>query len=255
MVINNNFKTGLILFFIGMLGVASLVPLIPQLLASKADSLPFSMEVMILIGVAQSSVMLILMIWLGMVFSKKVGLTVPVISALVHSENALEWLKPQIKPAVIGGVLAGVIILVFSSSLIGYLPEEFIKAGENFVIPWYARIFYGGITEELLIRWGLMSFFVWGLYRLTQKKDSEIRDYNYIVAIILAALAFGILHLPVAYALTSNVTPLLIAYIVIGNSAFGFIGGYLFWKYGLECAIGAHMMTHVTMMVGLSFVG
>ena len=252
---NHNFKTALILFFIGMLGVASVIPVIPQLLASKADSLPFSMEVIQLITVAQSSVMLIVMIWLGMVFSKKVGLTAPVISALVHSENVIDKLTPQIKPAIIGGVIAGLLLLVLMNTLTVYLPEEFNRAIANTDFPWYARIFYGGITEELLIRWGLMSFFVWGLYRLTQKKDSEIRDYNYIVAIILAALIFGAGHMGAVFAMTSEVTVALIAYIVLLNSFFGFIGGYLFWKYGLECAIGAHMMTHVIFIIASSFVG
>lgn len=115
------------------------------------------------------------------------------------------------------------------------------------------KILYGGITEELLIRWGLMSFFVWGSYRITQKVGSEICSYNYVIAIILSALIFGLAHLPVAFILSSELTAPLVAYIVLGNASFGFIAGYLYWKHGLECAIAAHMIAHITMIVGVSF--
>jgi len=35
------------------------------------------------------------------------------------------------------------------------------------------------------------------------------------------------------------------AYIIIGNALFGPIAGYLFWRYGLETAIIAHVCAHV----------
>ncbi len=57
-------------------------------------------------------------------------------------------------------------------------------------------------------------------------------------------------HLPVAFTLSTEVTIPLVAYIILGNAAFGFIAGYLYWKRGLECAIGAHMIAHITMIVG-----
>jgi len=248
-----NIKPSLLMFTLGFLGIASIVPLIPQLLALQSAALPFSVEIIQLISVAQSSVLLLLMILLGSVFSKKVGLSAPVIFALARSENAIKELKPQIIPALIGGIIGGVFILVFLGTLTSYLPAEFLSAGEKLIPPWYSKILYGGITEELLIRWGLMSFFVWAAYRLTQKNGSDIRSHNYILAIIVSALIFGLGHLPVVFALSPEVTVPLIAYIVLGNAAFGFIAGYLYWKRGLECAIGAHMIAHITMIIGASF--
>ena len=248
-----NFKPSIILFSLGFLGVASIVPLIPQLLALNPEPLPFSIEMIQIISLVQSSVLLVLMLWLGSVFSKKVELTAPVIFALARSENALEKFKPQIIPALIGGVAGGIFILMFLGALSRYLPSEFLAAGETFTPPWYTKMLYGGITEELLIRWGLMSFFVWVTYRLTQENDSEIRSHNYVIAIILSALIFGLGHLPVAFALSPEVTAPLVAYIILGNAAFGFIAGYLYWKHGLECAIAAHMIAHITMIIGTSF--
>lgn len=251
--IKMNLKPSILLFFIGFLGIISIVPLIPQLLSFQSGALPLSVEMIQIISVAQSSVLLLLMVWIGSVFSKKVGLTAPVIFALARSESALKELKQQIIPALIGGIIGGIFILVFLGALSSYLPKEFLSAGEKLAPPWYTKMLYGGITEELLIRWGLMSFFVWGAYRLTQKNGSNIRAHNYIFSIIISALIFGLAHFPVAFALSSEITTPLVAYIILGNSAFGFIAGYLYWKYGLECAIGAHMIAHITMIVGAGF--
>jgi hypothetical protein len=246
-------KPSILLFSLGFIGIASIVPLIPQLLSLQPAELPMSVEMVQVISVAQSSILLLLMIWLGSVFSKKVGLSAPVVFAIARSESALNQLKPQLLPAVIGGVVGGIFILLFSGMLSSYLPPEFISAGEKLMPPWYTKMLYGGITEELLIRWGLMSFFVWGSYRITQKVGSEIRSYNYVIAIVLSALIFGLSHLPVAFTVSPEITASLVAYIILGNAAFGFIAGYLYWKRGLECAIAAHIIAHITMIIGASF--
>ena len=248
--ITKNLKPTLFLFSLGFLGIASIAPVIPQLVSLQPEPLPFSIEVIQLISILQSSILLALMLWLGSVFSKRVNLKAPVIFALASSENVFDKIKPQIIPALIGGIVGGVFLLLFFVGMSSYLPAEFLSAGEKLTPPWYTRILYGGITEELLIRWGLMSFIVWGAYRLTQKNGSDIRPYNYIVAIILSSILFGLGHLPVALALSSEVTAFLVTYIVLGNAAFGFIAGYLYWKKGLECAIVAHMIAHITMIIG-----
>lgn len=251
--INKSIKPSVFLFFLGFVGIVSIVPFIPHLLALQSAPLPLTVEMIQVVSVVQSSVLLLFMVGLGSVFSKKVGLSSPVIFALAHSENALKELKPQIIPAIIGGIVGGVFLLALLGTFSSYLPAEFLSAGEKLMPPWYTKLLYGGITEELLIRWGLMSFFVWGMYRLTQKSGSDIRSHNYIFAILVSSLIFGLGHLPVAFALSPEITAPLVAYIILGNASFGFIAGYLYWKRGLECAIGAHMVAHLTMIVGANF--
>ncbi len=248
-----NIKPYFLLFMLGFFGILTIIPLIPQLLAIKPVPLTMSVQTIQIISVVQSSILLVLMVWLGSVFSKKVGLSTPVIFALARSEDAYKQLKPQIAPALIGGILGGVFILIFLGYLAHYLPAEFISAGEKLAPAWYSKILYGGITEEILIRWGLMSFFVWAIYRLSQKNGSEIKSYNYVLGIILSALIFGLGHLPVAFALSTVVTIPLLVYIILGNAVFGLLAGYLYWKRGLECAIGAHMIAHITMIIGAGF--
>lgn len=243
-------KPNILMFAFGLLGVISIIPLIPKLLALQPEPLAFSIPIIQLISTTQSSVFLLAMIWLGAVYSKKVSLSAPAIYALACSGNPFKELRPQIIPALAGGIIGGIFILIFTAVLSAYLPSEFLSSAEKFTPPWYTKILYGGITEEILVRWGLMSFFTWGIYRLSQNDDSEIRSHNYVIAIIISSLIFGILHLPVVFALSSEITTTLIAYIILANSFFGFIAGYLYWKRGLECAIGAHMIAHITMIIG-----
>jgi membrane protease YdiL (CAAX protease family) len=42
-------------------------------------------------------------------------------------------------------------------------------------------------------------------------------------------------------------------FVIVANSAFGLIGGYLYWKKGLESAMIAHALTHVVMFTASYF--
>ena len=42
-------------------------------------------------------------------------------------------------------------------------------------------------------------------------------------------------------------------YVIVANSVFGLIAGYLYWKRGLESAMLAHMLAHVVMLTASHF--
>jgi len=239
----------LVLFLLGFVGILSSVSLIPQLTSLSPEPLPISVFWVQVISVIQTSVLLLLMVVLGSVFAKRVNLTIPVIESLFDKSSNLPKFNDIVLPALFGGVLGGLCLLVFFHFMANFLPMDFLQASERFTPPWYTRLLYGGITEEILVRWGLMSFFTWGCYKISQKTASKIKAYNYIFGILLSALLFGLGHLPVAFMLTDNPSVYLYLYIIIGNAIFGCIAGWLFWKRGLECAILAHMVAHITMLI------
>jgi hypothetical protein len=244
-----NYKQILILWFLGLLGVISFLPVIPQMIAMQNQPIPISIFQAQAIAFVQSGVLILIAVILGSIFSLQVNLSAPVLEAILKRQPVLTKLKPQIIPALLGGILGGVFIILFSLKLQALLPPEFLLAAKKMTIPWYARIFYGGITEELLVRWGLMSFLVWLFFRCFQHRASTIKPIIYVSAIVVSALVFGLSHLPMAYALSPVVTTPLIVYILVGNTVFGFVAGGLYWKYGLECAIFAHMSAHITMVI------
>jgi formate/nitrite transporter FocA (FNT family) len=244
-----NHKQILALWFLGLLGVVSVLPVVTQLIAIQNRALPFSIFQLQVITFVQSGILILGAVILGSIFSSKVNLSAPVLDAILKNQPILTKLKPQIVPAFLGGILCGLFIFFFSLKFQSLLPPELLLSAKKLSLPWYARIFYGGISEELLIRWGLMSFLVWLFFRCFQNSASQIKPIIYVASIFVSALVFALGHLPAAYALSSVVTAPLIIYILVGNTVFGIVAGGLYWRYGLECAIISHMLVHITLLI------
>src|SRR5690606_17750459 len=107
-----------------------------------------------------------------------------------------------------------------------------------------ARILYGGITEEILIRFGLMSLLVWIINKLSGSLSKGV----YFAGILLAAFLFAIGHFPVVFTSMANPSAALLAYVFLGNTLAGVFYGWLYWRKGLEAAFIAHIVTHLVMM-------
>ncbi len=239
----------LVLFAAGLAGVLSAIPIIPKLIAASGEEPPLPMALIQAASVVQSSAILFGMVLLGAWLSPKVDLGTPLIDTYVLRTARAPDTRRILVSSIAGGLVGGVLLVAISRYWLPALPTEFIENAGKFDPPFYTRILYGGITEEILIRWGLMTFLTWGLFRLTQGKDSTVSASNYLLAILLSAIVFGAGHLPAAHLLAPEVTAPLVAYIIVGNSAFGLIAGYLYWKRGLEAAILAHVLAHCVMVV------
>jgi membrane protease YdiL (CAAX protease family) len=116
------------------------------------------------------------------------------------------------------------------------------------------RLLYGGITEELLLRWGFMTLVVWLVWRIFQKRRTTPTNGSFIAAILFSALIFALGHLPVALILFPDAIVPVALFVILANSAFGLVCGYLYWKRGLESAISAHMFGHIV-LVSASYAG
>jgi membrane protease YdiL (CAAX protease family) len=117
-------------------------------------------------------------------------------------------------------------------------------------------VLYGGLAEEVVLRWGLMSLVAWLLLRISRfraglagaRVDAHAGSRPGPViawtAIVLAAIAFAAGHLP-ALALAIDPTPAIVARTLALNALGGLLYGWLFWRRGLEAAMAAHAATHV----------
>jgi membrane protease YdiL (CAAX protease family) len=93
-----------------------------------------------------------------------------------------------------------------------------------------------------------MTLLAWAAWRLFQKGQDKPKSACFVSAILISSVIFGIGHLPIAYMLLPEATPALTLFVIVGNSIFGLVAGYLFWKKGLESAIIAHMLAHVVLL-------
>ncbi len=257
-----NFKTRLflILWIAGLASVLSfflvdLSALLANLPVTAGTSLPFSPWLLKLLSIIQTSILLSVAVFVGVALASRVGLSSPAAEAAASRGNIASALKPQIAPGLTGGLAGGLAILSTWLLWRPFLPAEFVTRAErlNKSLPFLTRLLYGGIIEELLLRWGVMTLLVWLAWQLLQKGRGEPRVIFFVIAIIISSVVFGLGHLPLASALGADFTVAIVSYVVVANSVFGLIAGYLYWKKGLEAAMIAHMLIHVVIITGIYF--
>jgi hypothetical protein len=212
---------------------------VPLLVNPSSLSVPI--ETLQVATAVQSLVLVAIASAVGAQLSTKVGLRAPALLALVSRGNVLAALRPQLLPGVVGGLLGAAVIVGFQI----YAPSALAALQGRGSIPLVARVLYGGITEEVLIRWGLMTLLVWAGWRVLQRTAEKPSAGIVCLAIGFSALLFGVLHVPSVAAAMGTVPAYIVGYIVVGNSLFGVVAGYLYWRHGLEAAIMAHVLAHV----------
>jgi membrane protease YdiL (CAAX protease family) len=243
---NPRVKLGAALWAAGMVGVIVLsVTVIPQLLAEAPQNVPVSLA--IAASLLQSGVLLALAVWAGVGLSKPLGLGAPVFEAVISRTGAMRTLSRQLLPAVIAGLLVAVFLVYFTSSA----PAELAALGAKFQIPLAPKLLYGGITEEILMRWGLMTAFIWLLWRFLQRREGLPRTTYVAVGTVVSALLFGLGHLPAVGAMGAELNASVVTYVVVGNTVPGVIFGVFYWRWGLEAAMLAHALAHAASTLAL----
>ena len=251
-------KVFAILWLAGMAGVLSfllidLSAFLANLPATAGSEMPFHPLLVKLLSVVQTAFLLTIAIFIGIQLAPRLGLSAPAAEALASSNSFISALKPQVLPGLFGGFIGGVAIFSIWLLFRPILPPVFVMRAEklNSSMPLLTRLLYGGITEELLVRWGLLTLLVWAAWRIFHRGRGTPRAIYFVSAIVISSLVFGLGHLPLALALGVAFTLPIIAFIVLANSLFGLIAGYLYWQKGLEAAIIAHMSTHVVIVTAI----
>jgi hypothetical protein len=255
-----NTRLFFILWAAGIAGVLSFLfvdldALIKILPVTPGTEIPTMTPALKLLSLIQPAIILSIAVIVGVFLAPKVGLSSPVAEAAAGGGNLGSALRSQILPGIIGGLMGGGSIILIAAVLSPFLtPEVLARLGEfNNLLPVPTRLLYGGITEELLLRWGFMTLVVWIAWRIFQKGKDRPRSALFVGAILISSLLFAIGHLPVALMLFPEPTLALILFVICANSAFGLIAGVLYWKKGLESAIIAHELAHVVMLTASYF--
>lgn len=245
---NPRLRLGITLWLIGMAGVAAIsFAVIPQLLLSAPEQV--SVGVAVAASLLQSGLLLALAVWVGTALSKQLGLRSPVLEAIVTGNSALEAFKPQLLPALFAGLLVAAFLVYLNEAA----PPEIQALGMQLQIPLVAKVLYGGITEEILMRWGLMTLLIWLPWRFLQKRSGPPLTAYLLFGILTAALLFAAGHLPAVVAMGGGLSGPVIAYVMIGNTLPGILFGVLYWRLGLEAAMLAHATAHVVSVAVLQF--
>lgn len=99
-------------------------------------------------------------------------------------------------------------------------------------------LLYGGVTEELIMRWGVLSILALVLSKVMQTQ------WSFGLALILSAALFSFAHLPALWLVTPDPTTAVLIRTLVLNCVAGLVFGGLYLRSGLEAAITAHIGFH-----------
>lgn len=244
-----NWKTYFTLLLASIVSIIAILPYILTLQEDVLKSSPLPLPIVILLIFIQTSIMFAIFTFIGLKLANKLGLQIPIIEKIVTKNKITLDVKGIIKKSMFLGVLTGIVIvlldLIFSLSGLDSLFKQItVPIWQGFLAS-----FYGGISEEIVMRLFLMSLFIW-LFSLIIKPKGKIIENKIIMwtSIIITAIIFGLGHLPITSAITT-ITPIIILRSLLLNGIGGIVFGWLYWKKGLESAMIAHFSADIILHV------
>jgi hypothetical protein len=181
----------------------------------------------------------------GLVLARKLGLRSILVERVVGSDaepNSSSLARTSIVVGTVAGMLIVVGDLVFTPWTGKALSEIRVAPGER-LGALLMGLLYGGITEEIISRWGLLSIFAWMLVLLRVTKETALA-----AAVVVSASLFAVAHLP-ALAITTELNTALIARTLVLNTGAGILFGFAFVRHSLEAAMAAHAISHMVIFV------
>lgn len=254
-----NWKVFLTLWIASVLGILAVLPYAFKLQEAVIQQVTATIPLGVLIAaqVIQSILLFGAATSIGLVLAKQIGLGAPILEKFFAGETLTEHVRPFLLPVILFGVIGGLVIygldkFVFMPALQTQLLQGGGTSGSG-TTPWqgFLASFYGGIDEEILLRLFLMSLLAWLGKFISHTAEGKPTTGVFWAANILAAILFGLGHLP-ATAVLMTITPLVIVRAIVLNGLLGVGFGYFYTKYGLESAMLSHFSADIILHVVFS---
>lgn len=258
-----NWKIFLIVWIAAVIGVIGVIPytLTLQGVTSQSSGLPVPLPLLLTIQIAQNAVVFGVLTALGLFFANRIGLGLPILEARLNGESVADKVRAILPLSIIIGVVASLLIIgleavIFQPALLSELGDSVNTLNLQSAQPpaWqgFLASFYGGISEEVLLRLFVMSLIAWLGSFISKTAEGKPTSAVFWIANILAAVLFGLGHLPTT-AMLIPLTPLVITRAIVLNGLAGVAFGWLYWKRGLESAMIAHFSADIVLHVLLAF--
>jgi hypothetical protein len=230
---------------LGLVGVASLAAVpFERLVPDDIDPLLLRLLAMI-----QPAMMIVGAALLGAWAAPRVGLGAPIVEALARREGIGPLLRRQAGPVLGVATIVAAMLVLFWRVVVAAPSSGQLLSLE---MPLITKLLYGGIAEEVLLRWGLMSALVLAAWRLAARSEAQPPRGCFVAAIIVSAGLFAIGHLPILFLLAPAAGVELVLLVLAANLVPGLLFGWLYWRHGLEAAMLAHAGAHLAATIGLA---
>lgn len=230
-------------------------------LSTQINSIPIeisgkiSKTQLMVISLIQVAIMAFVTSFIGLKLSRATNLNNGLLRYIYSEKEGMSKYKINSKSLIISIVaaflLAGAMILSEKFIWAPKIPEVGETTHSFDLLYLLSGMIYGGIFEEVMLRLFFMSLITLILYKLfaRNKAKNDIPLIIYWISIFIAAVVFGLGHLPATLVTFGNVNGFIIMRMLLMNGIGGVVFGYLYWKRGLEYSIIAHMFAHVFMQL------
>lgn len=219
-----NRKLFFILLVASVLATIAALPYIWSLFPST-ERPPIPLSILIFVQIIQASVMFSIMIFVGLYLGNKVGLGAPVLMSWIKAESIENKLKSILWISIILGVFVGISVFVLDRFVFAVFIES-ISASQAEPPLWQRFLvsFYGGIGEEIAMRFFLMTLFVWISLKIKRTRSGLPTNLGIWIAIVLVSVLFGLGHLPMTARL-QQITTLVVFRAIALNGIAGIVFG------------------------------
>jgi len=194
-----------------------------------------SREAVVLASCVQPVVYVLVSAFFGYILAEKLGLLRPLRFEKAKTLRVL-WVS----------VLCGALLSLDAWTFARWIPElDYGAQGRFDAVTWLASILYGGVLEEVMLRWFVMSLLAFLIWRLLFRREAAVPAGALIAANVLAALLFAAEHLPATVQTFGGLTPLLLLRCFLLNGAAGLVFGRFYRKYGIHYAMLSHALFHI----------
>ena len=257
-----NWKVFLILLVAAVIATLLVLPYVLEIQSSVVDlsKLGIPLPVLIALQTVQTALIFAIVIFAGLFFAGRVGLNTPILDSLTRGESVADRIRAILPLSIILGVVTT--LLVLGLEFLYFQPamvKEFgdtaaalnLKTSQPAAWKGFLASFYGGIAEEIQLRLFVMSLLAWLGKFISKTAEGKPTNLIFWVANILAAVLFGLGHLPTT-ALLVPLTALVVTRAIVLNGLIGIVCGWLYWKHGLESAMVAHFSADIVLHVLLA---
>jgi hypothetical protein len=256
--------TAFVLWVLAFCGVLLVLPYVATLedkaLAAAASRTHLEVKELLAISVAQSAVIFGIAVVGGLWAASKLGLGTPLIAAVLTRRPVPEKTLSTLFIAFALGTATALVLMMLDRLVFTPIPSVALlihnaEIGGAKPSAWQGLLasFYGAASEEILLRLGVLSVLALAFRTIARKMRAANRELAmppgvFWTANFVAALLFGLGHLPATAALAPLSAALIIRAVVLNGTA-GIVFGALYRRYGLEWAMTSHFGVDIVVHV------
>lgn len=236
-----NWVVVVVLFCIGLPGVFIAMPRAIRFLL--ADSPPAVKRRFSYIAVGQALIMLFVMCLAGEILSGGTGLQDRFLLSLIQGHATMASATALILPAFEGALVALILFaFLYYGLVVRILDAHSLDCMRNLgnALGVWGRAQYGGISEEIIARWGLMNVTAFFMLIFVPPSHAVMWLANFASAII-----FSVGLIPAYLAAGCVGSRRLVYSVVLLSVVQSLVFGYVFWQYGILCAVISHTLFHL----------